>query len=50
MLIMSKKLAITLTVSDGVTSITKDITISIIRPRVIGYEVIKSIDVIDTKE
>ena len=42
--------SITLTVSDGVTSITKDITISIIQPRVIGYEVLKSIDVIETQE
>ena len=42
--------SITLTVSDGVTSITKDITISIIQPKVIGYEVLKSIDVIETQE
>jgi len=42
--------SLTLSLTDGTVTVTKDITISIIRPRVIGYEVIKSIDVINTKE
>ena len=41
---------ITLSLSDGTVTVTKDITVLIIRPRVIGYEVVTSIDVIDTKE
>ena len=42
--------SITLNLSDGTVTVTKDITISIIRPMVIGYKVPTSIDVIDTKE
>mgnify|MGYP000226912532 FL=1 len=41
---------ITLSLSDGTVTVTKDITVSIIKSRVIGYEVVTSIDVIDTKE
>ena len=42
--------SITLSLTDGNATVTKDITVSVVRPRIVGYEVVTSIDVIDTKE
>mgnify|MGYP000753641360 FL=1 len=42
--------SITASATDGTSTVTKDITISVVTPAVDGYKVLESLEVIETKE